>query len=53
LIHVASMHIPLMQGLLGIEPVSLTTWGVVIALAFLVIPALELHKWSWRLRHPA
>jgi magnesium-transporting ATPase (P-type) len=50
LIHVASMYIPLMQDVLGTQPVSLTTWLVVAALAVTVVPAIELHKWGWRMR---
>ncbi len=50
LIHVAVMHIPFMQQVLGTAPVSQGTWLVAIALAVLVVPVMELHKWSWRLR---
>jgi magnesium-transporting ATPase (P-type) len=50
LIHVISMNIPFMQDVLGTEPVSATTWIVVIALAATVIPAMELHKWVWARR---
>ncbi|MFG0332137.1 MAG: cation-translocating P-type ATPase [Maioricimonas sp. JB049] len=51
LIHVASMYVPLMQDVLATQPVSLTMWIAVVALAVTIVPALELHKWSWRLRH--
>lgn len=50
LIHLAVMHIPLMQSVLGTAPVSLPTWFFVAALAVTVVPAMELHKWSWRIR---
>jgi P-type Ca2+ transporter type 2C len=50
LIHVAAMHIPIMQPLVGTEPVSLGTWAVMFGLALTVFAAMELHKWSWRLR---
>lgn len=51
LIHVVCRSIPFMQDVLGREPVSPTRWLVVVALAVTVVPALELHKWSWRFRH--
>ena len=51
LVHVAGMYIPFMQGLLGTEPVPWQTWAVVAALAVTVVPAIELHKWTWRTRH--
>ncbi|HSG69600.1 MAG TPA: HAD-IC family P-type ATPase, partial [Planctomycetaceae bacterium] len=51
LIHVASMYIPFMQNVLGTEPLPLTTWLVIAGLAVLVVPAIELHKLVWSLRH--
>jgi magnesium-transporting ATPase (P-type) len=55
LIHVAVMHVPFMQGVLGTAPVSPTAWLVVAALAVVVVPAIEVHKWLWavRQRQPA
>lgn len=50
LIHVASMYVSLMQDVLGTQPVSLTTWLVVGALAVTIVPAIELHKGWWRMR---
>jgi P-type Ca2+ transporter type 2C len=50
LIHVAVMNLPFMQDVLGTAPATLTTWLVVAALAVLVVPAMELHKWLWRIR---
>ncbi|MBT8036180.1 MAG: HAD-IC family P-type ATPase [Verrucomicrobiae bacterium] len=50
LIHVMVMHLPFMQQILGTAPVSAETWLVAMALAVLVVPAMELHKWSWRSR---
>ncbi len=52
LIHLAAMHIPFMQSLLRTELVNLTTWGTIICLALTVLVAMELHKWTWRLRYP-
>lgn len=51
LFHLAAMHVPVIQGVMETEPVSLTTWLVLVPLAVLVVPAIELHKWSWRRRH--
>jgi Ca2+-transporting ATPase len=53
LVHVASLYIPLMQRLLRTEPVGLTTWLVVIALASTILIAMEIHKWSWKRRYGA
>ena len=53
LVHVASMHIPFMQRLLRVEPVSAGTWVVLIALATTILWALELHKWWWARRAAA
>lgn len=50
LVHLAAMYLPFMQSLLDISPVSLTTWGVVIALTLTIIPAIEIHKWLWNRR---
>jgi magnesium-transporting ATPase (P-type) len=51
LIHLAAMHIPLMQNILGTGPISPAMWLVVVGLAFTVVPALEIHKALWALRH--
>lgn len=48
-IHMISMHIPLMQDVLHIEPVDLPTFGILVLLAMSVIAAIELHK-LWRRR---
>ena len=50
LIHLISLYIPFMQRILRTEPVSLTTWAVLIGLSLTVLVALEIHKWTWRLR---
>jgi len=51
LIHVAVMYIPFMQRVLETAPVSPTTWIAAAALAVTVVPAIELHKWLWAVRH--
>ena len=50
LIHVMAMHVPFMQGMLGTAPVSLSSWAVLAALALLIVPTMELHKWWWNRR---
>jgi len=44
-IHIAAMMTPVMQELLRIGPVSLETWGSLLALASLVIVGMEIFKW--------
>lgn len=51
LIHVTVMHLPFMQNVLETSPVSPGTWIVIAALAVIIVPAMELHKWLWKLRH--
>jgi len=50
LLHVIAMHVPFLQSMLRTEPVSLSTWGTMIALAMTVLVAMEIHKWTWRVR---
>ena len=52
-IHLIGMHVPFFQHLLRTSPVSPTTWLVVILLAVAVVPAMEIHKWTWRMRRRA
>lgn len=49
-IHVIVIHIPPTQLLLGLEPISIGTWVLVIALAPSVIGVVEVHKWYHRLQ---
>lgn len=51
LIHVVSMYTPFMQDVLGVQPVSLRTWGTVAVTALTIVPVIELHKWWWNKRH--
>jgi magnesium-transporting ATPase (P-type) len=53
LLHVVSMYLPWMQAVLATRPVSLETWLVVAGLALTVVPVIELHKATWRLRRVA
>jgi len=52
LVHVLGMHVPFLQSVLRSEPVSLSTWIVMIGLSLTILVAVEIHKWSWKLRYP-
>lgn len=43
-VHIASMHIPFMQELLRIHPISLGEWGTILTLALPIIMAMEIFK---------
>jgi magnesium-transporting ATPase (P-type) len=44
-IHIAAMMNPVMQNVLGIGPVSIATWGVLLGLASVVVVGMEIFKW--------
>nr|WP_281416427.1 cation-translocating P-type ATPase C-terminal domain-containing protein [Deinococcus aestuarii] len=48
LVHLAATHIPLMQRVLGLEPVPFTQWLQLLLLASLIVVAMEAFKWAWR-----
>ncbi len=50
LIHLAAMHVPFIQAVLETGSVSMGTWLVLVPLAVLIVPAIELHKWTWQKR---
>jgi magnesium-transporting ATPase (P-type) len=50
LIHLGIMFVPLGQEILHVEPVSLTTFASLWALALSVFVAMEVHKWTWAMR---
>ncbi|MCA9122461.1 MAG: HAD-IC family P-type ATPase [Planctomycetales bacterium] len=50
LVHLAAMHLPMTQSLLGTAPIGWKSWGALFLLALTVFPAMELHKWSWSWR---
>jgi magnesium-transporting ATPase (P-type) len=50
-IHIAAMQIPLLQGVLGIGPVSLAEWLILLALALAVLVIMESYK-AFRRRFP-
>jgi magnesium-transporting ATPase (P-type) len=51
LVHVAAMHTPFLQEILRTQPVNWQTWVTMIGLALTIFVAMEIHKWTWRLRH--
>jgi magnesium-transporting ATPase (P-type) len=51
LVHVGAMYLPLAQVVLQTEPVGLSAWAALLALAMTVFFAIEIHKWTWTLRH--
>ena len=51
LVHLAAIYTPLGHTLLETEPIALRDWGTLFLLALTIFPAMELHKWSWALRH--
>lgn len=50
-IHLAAVHIPLFQGLLGVEPIALIRWAELAAYAATIVLVMEVHKWA-RTRWP-
>lgn len=49
-IHILSMHIPFMQGLLRVEPVSPFYWKTLLLLAATILVVMEVYKWWVRRR---
>jgi magnesium-transporting ATPase (P-type) len=47
-VHVLAMHVPLMQRVLQVGPVSVEEWAVPFVLASTIIAAMELFKWIRR-----
>jgi len=52
LLHVGAMHVPLMQRVLDIGPITADQWLVFPAVALSLLAVMELHKagWKWRRR---
>ena len=44
LIHIAALYIPVMQTLLKVKPLSLSTWLLIVAIGLSAFVANELHK---------
>jgi magnesium-transporting ATPase (P-type) len=47
LLHLVMMYLPFGQALLQTEPVSVSTWLVLVSLALTILAAMEFHKWLW------
>jgi magnesium-transporting ATPase (P-type) len=50
LVHIGAMYWPAAQAVLGTEPVTFSSAGILLLLALSVLLTMELHKWIWRLR---
>jgi magnesium-transporting ATPase (P-type) len=44
-VHIAAMHIPVIQEILEIGPVSVTEWGLLLLLAALILVVMEIFKY--------
>jgi magnesium-transporting ATPase (P-type) len=51
LVHLGAMYLPVGRDVLGTAPVSLDRWALLLALALVIFPVMELHKWAWAIRH--
>lgn len=49
-VHLAAMHLPLTQHLLGLEPVAPASWLLLLGLVMLLLLAVEAHKYVVRRR---
>lgn len=52
LVHLAAMYIPLLQTILGTQPIALGDAIFFCLVGLIVFLAMELHKVTWNLRHP-
>lgn len=50
LVHIAGMYLPFMQPILSTKSAHWQVWGIALLISAMVIPAMELHKWSWSRR---
>ena len=50
LLHFGTLFVPLGQTVLQVEPVSLTTFFCLWAIALSILVAMEIHKWTWAMR---
>jgi P-type Ca2+ transporter type 2C len=51
LVHLLALYVPFLQGLLGTEPLSMQGWITALCVAILIVPAMEIQKYSWQLRN--
>jgi magnesium-transporting ATPase (P-type) len=49
-LHLVAMHVPLMQRVLDVGPLTATEWFVLPAVALTLLAVMELHKIGWRRR---
>ncbi len=49
-VHIGAMHTPFFQDLLGIAPLTLREWALVVGVASSILVVMELHKWLWKRR---
>ncbi|MBX3462955.1 MAG: HAD-IC family P-type ATPase [Planctomycetes bacterium] len=52
-VHVLAMHVPFLQRLLGVEPVPVADWGVLVVSALVVLLVMEVYKVVARRRRRA
>ena len=52
-VHIGAMYTPGLREVLGLQPVSLAHWLMLLGLALVLLVVMELQKWFWRKRHPA
>lgn len=50
LVHIAAMHIPVMQDVLRVEPIEILSWAKALLLALSIIPVMEVFKIIMRAR---
>jgi len=50
-IHIGAMYTPGLREVLHLQPVSPEHWFELLGLAMVLLLVMELHKWSWRVRH--
>jgi len=51
LVHVGAMYTPGLRDVLGVQPISLTSWAELLGLALVLLVVLEMHK-AWRRANP-
>jgi magnesium-transporting ATPase (P-type) len=51
LLHVAAMHSPIGQLVLETQPLPLADWGLLLLMALIIFPTIELHKILWNKSH--
>jgi Ca2+-transporting ATPase len=49
-LHIAAMHVPALRDTLGLQPVSLAEWALLLALAAVIVVAMEIEKLAARRR---